>query len=142
MKTATRIFNSAISIFSMMIVTAGTAQAANISLPATHQIISQQQMANGRTTFAIRLTITNSSATSLTNLSFHPSGPDLQLPFSGGVAGAPLIASLAAGATVTLNFHLEGLTPRLVPGMLLMFQGMAANAAGQPVEVLINSEGV
>jgi len=142
MNTATKIFNAAILILSMMIATTGNAQTAKISLHATHKIISQQSLANGMTIFSIRFTITNSTATSLTYLSFHPAGSDLHLPVNGGVAGAPLIASLAAGATVTLNLHLEGLTPRLVPGMLLVFQGMAVNATGQPVEVFINSEGV
>jgi len=118
---------------------APSAQAAsNITLPATHQIISQQQTAHGTTIFAVRMTISNSGTTSLTHLSFYPIDSQLQLPLDSSLT----IASLAAGATTTLNLNLEGLTPQLIPGMLLIFQGMAADMAGKPTQVLIHSRGM
>lgn len=118
---------------------ANTAAAAAIELSATHTIVSQTQTATGSIQMVVNITVTNNTTQSLSNIAVAPIGPDLiTVPNTSSLT----IASLAAGAAVTVSWNLELIGPPLMPGLPVQLAGSATDPANQPVQTIIFSRGI
>lgn len=118
---------------------ANIATAASVELTATHTIVSETQTAQGSTLTVVNITVTNNSASSLSNISVNPIGPDaIVVPGTSTLT----IPALAAGATATVSWNLELAGPPLMPGLPLHLIGTATDQTAQAVNTFVFSRGL
>ena len=122
------------AVFALMTFAAAPAQA-ELAITATHTITSQQATASG-TDVTLNITVSNQSASSLSNVTLS-----LMEPLGAGGPGSTVLnlGNLTAGASVTKTWNISIHEPEMQP-LPLMIEASGADANGSVVHFPLLSE--